>query len=81
MPMTELLTAVLKAGPLTLIQVLNLSGVYKQCHLLLKHGRVCMTTVLSVYLKEIQECELDGIFITTVQIKLSYTIKDKALLP
>lgn len=40
-----------------------------------------MTTVLSVYLKEIQECELDAIFITTVQIKLSYTIKDKALLP
>lgn len=79
--MTELLTAVLKAGPLTLIQVLNLSGIYKQCQLLLKHGRVCMTTVLSVYLKEIQECELDGIFITTVQIKLSYTIKDKALLP
>lgn len=40
-----------------------------------------MTTVLSVYLKEIQEYELDAIFITTVQIKLSYTIKDKALLP
>lgn len=81
MPITELLTAVLKAGPPTLIEVLNLGGSYKQCLLLLKHGRVCMTTVLSVYLKEIKDCELDAISVTTVQIELSYTVKDKALLP